>query len=124
MTFRKFIQLLADNIGLHQIPVIYGATEIRHFLAEDAVHHQLVTMLVKDIYKRNNCGHLDAAIDSTKTLQLLGTARATLLAGDDLDVCKFRFINQLCEYSYEILSSSSQLLGPERLAADRPELSN
>ena len=124
MTFRQFIQLLADNIGLHQIPVVHGATEIRYFLAEDAVHHQLVTMLVKDIYKRNNCGHLDAAIDSTKTLQLLGSTRATLLAEDDLDVCKFRFINQLCENSYEIFRHSAQLLGREHMPTDRPELTN
>lgn len=110
MTFRQFIHLLAEHIGLHQIPVVPGATEIRYFLAEDAVHHQLVTALVRDIYKKNNCGHLDAAIDTEMTLQLLGALRAALLTEDDTDICKFRLINDLCEYSKEILNDESLLM--------------
>ena len=72
MTFRQYIQLLAEKIGMHQIPVIANANEIKHFLAEDAVHHQFVTTLVRQIYKSNHCGHLDAIIDQVKTLSLLG----------------------------------------------------
>ncbi len=104
MTFRQFIQLLSEKIGLHQIPVVSNANEIRYFIAEDAVHHQLVTTLVRDIYKKNNCGHLDALIDAEKTITLLGTMRATLLAKEDADICRVRLMNQLCEVATTILS--------------------
>ncbi len=108
MTFRQYIHHLAKKIGLHQVPVVLDATEIRYFLAEDAVHHEFVTTLVRDIYKKNMCGHLDAVIDNRKTLSLLGRVRAALLAGNNTDICKIRLMNQLCEISSEILSGEYQ----------------
>jgi len=99
MTFRQFIQHLAEKIGMHQIPVDTSANEIRYFLAEDGVHHQFVTALVRDIYKYNSCGHLDATIDHVKTMSLLGKMRAHLLSEEDADICKVRLMNQLCEVS-------------------------
>lgn len=104
MTFRHFIQLLAEKVGRHQIPVVPDANEIRYFLAEDAVHHQLVKALVRDIYKTNCCGHLDAIIDPAKTISLLGTLRSALLTENDTDICRVRLMNQLCEVSRTILS--------------------
>ena len=97
MTFRQLIQHLAEKIGMHQIPVDTSANEIRYFLAEDGVHHQFVTALVRDIYKYNSCGHLDATIDRVKTMSLLGKIRANLLSEEDADICKVRLMNQLCE---------------------------
>lgn len=106
MTFRQFIKHLADNIGMHQIPVVTSANEIRYFLAEDGVHHQFVTALVRDIYKFNSCGHLDANIDHKKTISVLGRIRAGLLIEDDADICKVRLMNQLCEVTTAILTSN------------------
>ena len=103
MTFRQFIQHLAEKIGMHQIPVITSANEIRYFLAEDGVHHQFVTTLVRDIYKYNSCGHLDATIDHVRTMSLLGKMRARIHSEDDADICKVRLMNQLCEVSTIIL---------------------
>lgn len=103
MTFRQYIHLLAESIGLHQIPVLRHATEIRYFLAEDAVHHQMVTALVRDIYKKNCCGHLDAIIDPTKTMSLLVKRRSVLLSQDDVDICRVRLMNQLYEVSVALL---------------------
>lgn len=103
MTFRQFIQQLAEKIGMHQIPVVANASEIRYFLAEDAVHHQFVTTLVRRIYKSNRCGHLDALLDQDKTMSLLGKVRAELFAEDDADICKVRLMNQLCDVSTTIL---------------------
>ncbi len=108
MTFRQYIHHLAKKIGLHQVPVVLDATEIRYFLAEDAVHHEFVTTLVRDIYKKNLCGHLDAAVDNKKTLSLLGRVRADLLTENNTDICKIRLMNQFCEISSEILSCDSQ----------------
>ncbi len=108
MTFRQYIHHLAKKIGLHQIPVILDASEIRYFLTEDAVHHDFVTTLVRDIYKKSLCGHLDAAIDNRKTMSLLGKVRTALLAENNADICRVRLMNQICEISSEILTSEYQ----------------
>ena len=107
MTFRQFIHHLAERIGLHQIPVIIDATEIRHFLSPDAVHHELVTTLVRNIYKKNGCGHLDARIDSERTRATMGAMRASVLAEKDTDICRHRLINQLCDYTNEVLAEKN-----------------
>lgn len=117
MTFRQYIQLLAEKIGMHQIPVIANANDIKHFLAEDAVHHQFVTTLVRQIYKGNHCGHLDAMIDQGTTMSLLGRQRAGLLTEDDADICKVRLMNHLCDVS-------TTLLDKERHTVSRRSPSN
>jgi len=108
MTFRHYILLLAESIGLHQIPVIRHATEIRYFLAEDAVHHQLISPLIRDIYRKNSCGHLDAIIDSALTMNLLRSMHTLLLSKNNTDICRLRLMNQLCEVSDNILSSEQK----------------
>lgn len=104
MTFRQFIKLLAEKVGSHQLPVVPDANEIRYFLTEDAVHHQLVKALVRNIYKTNSCGHLDAVIDPAKTMSQLGRMRSVLLSENETDICRVRLMNQLCEVSTNILS--------------------
>ena len=105
MTFRQFIHQLAENIGLHQIPVVDGATEFRNFLSADGVHHELITSVVRTVYKKNGCGHLDAKIDPETTRHVIGETRAALLTGEDMDICRYRLVNQLCEQTDEILNS-------------------
>ena len=122
MTFRQYIHLLAEKVGLHQLPVIPNANEIRYFLAEDAVHHQFVTTLVRDIYKRNRCGHLDAGIDPAKTMSLLGTMRSSLLTEKDADICRVRLMNQLCEISTLLLDKKEQSIANASSNEDFPEM--
>jgi hypothetical protein len=122
MTFRQYIHLLAESIGLHQIPVLRHATEIRYFLAEDAVHHQMVTALVRDIYKKNCCGHLDAVIDPTKTMNLLVKSRSVLLSEDDVDICRVRLMNQLCEISATLLCTEGHPAKKSSSNGEIPEL--
>ncbi len=107
MTFREYIHLLAESIGLHQIPVLSHASEIRYFLAEDAVHHQLVTALIRGVYKQNHCGHLDAKIDPALTLKLLAASRSSLMAENDTDICRVRLINQIYDTSVSLLSEKN-----------------
>ena len=122
MTFRQYIQLLAESIGLHQIPVLSHATEIRYFLAEDAVHHQFVTTLVRDIYKESSCGHLDAIVNPGKTLTHLAVRRSALLSEDDTDICRVRLMNQLCEVSAALLDKNQPLPGSSPAIENLPEL--
>ena len=107
MTFRQFIHILAERIGMHQIPVVDGASEIREFLTPDAVHHELITTLVRDIYKTNRCGHLDARINADVTRTTIGAMRASILTEKGTDVCRYRLVNQVCDSANEILAEFS-----------------
>lgn len=120
MTFRQYIQMLAESIGLHQIPVVNQATDIRYFIAEDGVHHQLVTTLIRGIYKKSSCGHLDAIIDPEKTLSHLGKTRSAMLREKDTDICRVRLMNQLCEVSRLILGQEKPVRTSLSLIEDLP----
>lgn len=95
MKFRDFITALAERIGMHQIPVHAGASEIRNFLGHDAVHHDFITALVRDLYRKNRCSHLDAAIDPQLTMKTISLARNGLVQARDTDICRYRFVDTL-----------------------------
>jgi hypothetical protein len=95
MKFRDFITALAERIGMHQIPVQTGASEIRYFLGHDAVHHHFITALVRDLYRKNQCSHLDAVIDPRLTMKTISLARNGLVQARDTDICRYRFVDTL-----------------------------
>ena len=103
MNFRRFITALADRIGQHQIPVDSNANEIRYFLRHDAVHHDFITTLVRTIYRKNQCGHLDAVIDPHLTMKTIAGARDGLVKARDTDICQFRFVDALCHEARVLL---------------------
>ncbi len=120
MNFRRFITALADRIGRHQIPVDNNASEIRYFLGHDGVHHDFITDLVRTIYRRNSCGHLDADIDPHLTMKTIAGARENLVKAHDTDICHFRFVDALCHEARELLlqaikSEDSITLAPGQL---------
>ncbi len=119
MTFRQYMQLLAHRIGQHQLPIVEGATDIHTFLAPDALHHDLVKPLVRQIYRGSRCGHLDAPLDTQLTLQLVAQARSELLAQDDTDICRLRCIDHWLEESLELLSDGHEARASAAQAATR-----
>lgn len=106
MNFRRFITALADRIGQHQIPVDSEAAEIRYFLGHDAVHHDFITALVRSIYRKNGCGHLDASIDPHLTMKTIAGAREGLVRAGDTDICQYRFVDALCHEARQLLLQS------------------
>lgn len=95
MTFRELILRLAERIGTHQIPVSGEAVEIRDFLAPDGIHHELVTRIVRMIYRRNGCGHLDATVAAPATYDALTPIHREMLRNTSTDVDQMRFMNDL-----------------------------
>lgn len=105
---------LADRLGHQHIPVEARASEIRGFLRHDAVHHDLVTRIVRLVYRRSRCGHLDAPLDAEATIRVLADARAEVLRGENTDICQYRFIEGLCLHSWELLTGAPALAAPPR----------
>ncbi|MCG6870843.1 MAG: hypothetical protein LJE84_01020 [Gammaproteobacteria bacterium] len=95
--FRPFLLQLADSIGRHQLPINEQAQEIRDFLRPDAVHHEIVKRLVREIYRSNRCGHLNASIGYEATVTPLTALRRELRHSLHSDVDQVRLVDLLCE---------------------------
>ncbi len=108
MTFRALILFLADRIGQHQIPVHPSAHEIRHFLGADGVHHELISRTVRQLYKANHCGHLDARISGPITLATLAAIRTELSRCTKTDIDQHKLIDSLCATTSEFLAEHSE----------------
>ncbi len=95
VTFRELIRGLADDVGRHQIPIRDRAADIHALLGSDAVHHELITNLVRAIYKSNGCGHLDAPVNSAQTFNALGVIRSRLRRTRHCDVDQIFLIDNI-----------------------------
>ena len=95
MTYRDLIVQLADLLGRHQVPVREDATDIHGFLGHDGVHHELISRIVRTIYRSNRCGHLDAKVSARATLDALAPLRQELLCSPRTDICQYRFMDAL-----------------------------
>lgn len=95
MTFRELIIQLADRLGRHQVPVREEAKDIHGFLGHDGVHHELISRIVRTVYRSNRCGHLAAAVEAGRTLSALGPIRGELAGSPRTDICQIRFMDAL-----------------------------
>ncbi|MFC1664438.1 hypothetical protein ACFL17_02260 [Pseudomonadota bacterium] len=93
MNFRQLILLLAEQVGHHQLPVHANANELSEFLGSDAVHHDLVSKVVKSIYKANHCGYLDAPISKSITFAVLGKLQRQIAQSQTADIDQFNLIS-------------------------------
>lgn len=95
MTFRNLIVYLADRIGRHQIPVRDETHAIRDFLGPEGVHHDLITRFVRQVYRANGCGFLDAPVTRPATAGALEHIRRELLSSAQTDIDQVRLIEEL-----------------------------
>jgi len=94
MNFRQLILLLADKVGHQHLPLRADANDLEEFLKSDAVHHDLVTKVVKAIYKANRCGYLDAPISKDITFSTLGKLQREIAQSRTTDIDQFNLINE------------------------------
>jgi len=114
MTFRELMVQLADRLGRHQVPVHEEAKEIHDFLGHDGVHHELISRIVRTVYRRNHCGHLAAAVDANRTLSALAPIRAELVCSPRSDICQIRFMDALMREVERLLTDTDTLAGETR----------
>ncbi|MDH3637710.1 MAG: hypothetical protein OES09_04525 [Gammaproteobacteria bacterium] len=95
VTFRTLLVELAHRVGDHHIPVNTGANDIHEFVGVDAVHHELVNQIVRQIYKANRCGHLDAEVSHKPTFAVLGRIRGQLSQCRQSDIDQVNLLDAL-----------------------------
>ncbi len=105
-TFRQFLVQLAERIGRHQLPLHDGASEIRDFLGPEGVHHELVSRLVRQVYRGSRCGHLDAPLDPAATLDLLAETAAATRRSARADIDQVRLADELLAAAVELLGGA------------------
>ena len=97
MTFRELITRLAHRLGRQHIPVRENAHDIHHFLGQDSVHHDLVKLAVRKIYKANRCGHLDAKVEWKPSIKAAIALRNTLIQSESADVEQVQLFDELID---------------------------
>ncbi len=106
VTFRTLLVEFAHRVGDHHIPVHPGAKDIHEFVGADAVHHELVTSVVRRIYKANRCGHLDAEVSAKPTFATLGQIRAQLSRCRESDIDQVNLLDALGWAAREIFTDA------------------
>ncbi len=115
-TFREMMLSLCERVGSHHLPVRADACEIHDFLDQDAVHHDLVKRLVRDVYRANRCSHLDASVTLTTTFTALGLIRGDVIRSGRCDVDQLGLLEEIGAQVAELLAPSE----PPAPAATEP----
>ncbi|MDH3376319.1 MAG: hypothetical protein OEQ39_05050 [Gammaproteobacteria bacterium] len=95
ITFRRLLVELADRIGSQHFPVCENASDIAEVLRPDAVHAELIKRVVRDVYRANHCGHLDASIDSECTFDALGKIRGAIARHKNTDIDQLNLLEDI-----------------------------
>lgn len=98
--FRDLVVHLADRVGRQHIPVNDRADDIHDLLGADAVHHELIKRIVRNVYKKNRCGHLDSIVDADNTFVTLGQIRSELTASQSSDIDQINLVDNIGEAAH------------------------
>jgi len=96
MTFAELLQRLEGQLGYHQIPLNPAATALRDVFESGPLHHDLLTRVVREIYRSNRCRHLRDAVTRDGTFNALAPIRQSLLGAASTDVDAFHVMDDLC----------------------------
>ena len=89
------VECWAEHLGRHQVPVDEQAQDIKALMSPDAVHHDLIHEVVRNVYCANRCGHLDAPITLDATFTALGLVQQALLAAKGADVDQMKLLDDI-----------------------------
>lgn len=88
---------LADRIGHQHIPVNAAALDIHGFLRHDGVHHDLIKLVVRKLYKANHCGHLDAEVTWRPSMKCVIAIRNNAIQAESTDVEQVQLLDDVLD---------------------------
>ena len=106
--FRDLVTWWAERVGRHHIPLCDGMEDINNLLGPDAVHHELVHQVVRQVYRANRCGHLGAGISLEQTFTALGQVREALLNSVGADVDQIDLLERLGWFTRQFFGGSAE----------------
>ncbi|GMQ90478.1 MAG: hypothetical protein BMS9Abin10_0861 [Gammaproteobacteria bacterium] len=96
MNFKELVQILEERIGYHQVPINPTATGPKDLFECCALHHEVMTEVVRAIFDANDCRTLTDPVDRQKTFQALSPIRLKILRSTHTDIDVFHLIENLC----------------------------
>jgi len=96
MNFLELMQTLERRLGYQHLPLNASARGIKDILDGSAVHHELMTRLLRAIFAANRCQRLTDLVTHAATFNALGPLRLETLRAGSTDVCTYRFLEELC----------------------------
>lgn len=96
MTFLELMQILERRLGYQHLPLNAAARGIKDIFDGSAVHHELMTKLVRAFFAANRCQRLSDPVSHAATFNALGPLRLETLRAGSTDVCTYRFLEELC----------------------------
>ncbi|MFQ5994236.1 MAG: hypothetical protein ACE5K1_04015 [Acidiferrobacterales bacterium] len=114
MNFRELIQHLEDRIGYHQIPINPAATGPKDWFEGCPLHHELMTEVIRAIYKQNGCRKLTDPVDRKKTFKALSPIRLKVLHAANTDIDVFHLVENLCAAIDQVFAEGEQLTAGRR----------
>jgi len=96
MNFLELMQTLERRLGYQHLPLNASARGIKDILDGSAVHHELMTRLLRAIFAANRCQRLTDPVTHAATFNALGPLRLETLRAGSTDVCTYRFLEELC----------------------------
>ena len=106
--FRELVGWWAEELGHHHVPLQEHTTDIHGFLSPDAVHHDLIQSVVRNVYRANNCSHLDALITLEDTFTALGRTREGLLSSAAADIDQIDLLDNIGWHTRQYFASKSE----------------
>ena len=104
MNFGQFLAQLENRLGYHQLPVNPAAADIRDVFDSSPVHTELMTRIVRAMYKQNRCHKMADPVSAAKTNEALIAVRLEILRSPKTDVDVFALIDDLCHAVNAIFS--------------------
>lgn len=92
MTYLELLRLLEERLGRLHVPLRANASTVHELFDGCALHHELMTALVRAVYTGNRCHHVKDRVTPDKTLQAIGPIRTAILNADDTDIDTYRFV--------------------------------
>lgn len=108
MTFREFIIALEHHLGYHQVPVNKVAEELPDLFESSPVHGDLVTKLLRAIYKENQCQKFTDDVDLDRCNNAIAPIRLELVKASHTDVDSITFIDAFCFAVRDVMAKGDQ----------------
>ena len=96
MTFIELMQGLERQLGYHQLPLNPAATDLRNIFESGPLHHDLLTRVVREIFRSNRCQRLKDTVTRDGTFNALAPIRQSLLGAASTDVDAYHVMDDLC----------------------------
>ena len=96
MTFKRLLHHLELRLGHHQVPLKGAVCDIKGLFEVCALHHELMMELLRDIYKKNGCQHLNDRVTHGATFEAITPIRVKILRAPNTDIDLFNLIEDFC----------------------------